>query len=424
MRFIGLPQNKFQRDVWWNVLTFGAMGASGIALNLLIVGFYGTEILGVFNQVYAIYIFFSQLAVFGLYASVLRYVSEHAENRDRCNKILTSALLLCLGIGSLVTLIYFVLSPFLGKLLDSPFVAKGLVFSLLGLWCFSLNKILLAFLNGLRQMKAFALFTAFRYLMLPVSLAVLVIFRLPGYFSPLVFSVTEFLLLIFLLVFSLRFFSVVSIKRCGEWFKVHLLFGRKSLVGGAVTEMNSRIDVFMLGVFFSDRIVGIYSLAAIFAEGFAQIPIIFRVNFNPLLTKFVVENRLGELREAIKVFLKKWTKPLLGIGFLAVLVFPFLARIVSNDPEVYKSWIVFIILVLGILAWSRYAVFWELPVQAGFPGHQTILIVAVALSNVLLNFLLIPIWSIYGAAVATAASFILGIFYLKYIVKKILGAVI
>lgn len=424
MRFIGLPQNKFQRDVWWNVLTFGVMGVSGIALNLLIVGFYGTEILGAFNQVYAIYIFFSQLAVFGLYASVLRHISQYAENRDRCNEILTSALFLCLGIGSLVTFIYYILSPFLGELLQSPLVARGLAFSLLGLWCFSLNKILLAFLNGLRQMKAFALFTAFRYLMLPVSLAALVVFKLPGYFSPLIFSITEFLLLILLVVFCFRFFSIVSIKRCGEWFRTHLLFGQKSLVGGTITEMNSRIDVFMLGMFFSDRIVGIYSLAAIFAEGFAQIPIIFRVNFNPLLTKFVVEKRLVELREVIKVFFKKWIKPLLGIGFLAVLVFPFLARMVSNDPEIYKSWIVFIILVLGILVWSRYAVFWELPVQASFPGHQTILIMAVALSNILLNFLLIPIWSIYGAAIATSISFILGIFYLKFIVRKILGAVI
>jgi len=222
MRFIGLPQSKFQRDVWWNVLTFGVMGASGILLNLLIVGFYGTETLGIFNQVYAVYIFFSQLAVFGLYASVLRHVSEHAENRDRCNEILTSALFLCLVIGSLVTFIYFVLSPFLGKFLDSPLVARGLVFSLLGLWCFSLNKILLAFLNGLRQMKAFALFTAFRYLMLPLSLVGLVIFRLPGYFSPLVFSITEFLLLIFLFIFSLRFFSVVSMKCGREWWNTAL----------------------------------------------------------------------------------------------------------------------------------------------------------------------------------------------------------
>jgi O-antigen/teichoic acid export membrane protein len=424
MKLIALPESKFQRDVWWNVLTFGVMGISGIVLNLLIVGFYGTEILGAFNQVYAVYIFFSQLAVFGLYASVLRYISEHAADRGRCSEILVSALLLCLGIGSLVTLLYYFMSHPLGELLHSQFVAQGLIFSLPGLWFFSLNKILLAFLNGLRQMKAYALFTAFRYLMLPLSLLALVIFKLPGYFSPAVFSITEFFLFILLVVFSFRLFSFVSLKRCFSWFSVHLLFGRKSLVGGAVTEMNSRVDVFMLGIFFSDKVVGVYSLAAIFAEGLAQIPTIFRVNFNPLLTRFVVEKKTEELRELIKLFFKKAAKPSLVLAVAAVVGFPLLAKLINNDPEVYKSWLVFIVLVGGIGLWSRYAVFWELPTQAGFPGRQTALIAAVALSNVGLNLILIPLWGIYGAALATSLSFISGIFYLKLIVRKILGIAI
>lgn len=416
--------NKFQKDVLWNILTFGVMGVSGIAVNLLIAGFYGTETLGVFNQVYAVYIFFSQLAVFGLYASVLRYIPEHSENRDTCDKIVTSALLLCLLMGGLASFIYYISAPFLGELLASPLVAKGMFFSVLGLWCFSLNKILLSFLNGLRKMKAFAFFTAFRYLMMPLSLAVLVIFKMPGYFSPLIFSSTEFLLLVLLLVFSLRFFTIVSIKRCGEWVRIHLPFGKKSFAGGAITEMNTRIDVFMLGIFFTDKIVGIYSLAAILAEGFAHIPTVFKVNFNPLLTKFVVEKRLGELQETIKAFFKKSKYALLAMGFLAMFIFPFLANLISNDKDISQSWIVFIILITGILIWSRYAVFWELPTQAGFPGHQTILVALVALSNILLNFLLIPPFSIYGAAVATSCSFVLGVFYFKFIVKKLLRIVI
>jgi len=417
-------KNKFQRDVSWNVLTFAIMSVSGIALNILILTKYGTEILGAFNQVYAVYIFASQLAVFGIYASVLKSISEHSEDRAVCNEIITSALIIGIGAGTLVSLSYYFAIPSLERFLDSALVAKGLFFSIVGLWCFALNKILLAFLNGLRQMKAFALFTAFRYIMMPLSLLILIFFGFPGYLSPLVFSLTESSLLIFLLIFSFRFFSITPINRCLKWFRVHLLFGGKSLVGGTVTEMNSRIDVFMLGIFFNDKIVGIYSLAAIFAEGFAQIPVIFQVNYNPLLTKFVISKRFEELSLTIKTFLKKWTSFALIITSLAVLIYPLLVKLISNDPELVISWAVFVILVTGIMIRSGYAVFWELPSQSGYPGHQTILIMLVIGSNILLNYLLIPTWGIYGAAIATSISFILSIFYLKLIIKKLLNIVI
>jgi len=421
---ISFLKNKFQRDVSWNALTFGVMGISGIALNILIITRYGTEILGAFNQVFAIYIFISQLAVFGIYASVLKHTSEHSENRDLCNEIITSALFLGIGIGSLVCVLYYISIPFIGRLLDSSIVAKGLFFAIIGLWCFSLNKILLAFLNGKRLMKAFALFTAFRYIMLLLSLVALIILGLPGYIVPIIFSLAEFTLLIALLIFSFRFFSITSINRCKKWFKIHLLFGGKSLVGGTATEINSRVDILMLGIFCSDSLVGIYSLAAIFAEGLAQIPVIFRVNYNPLLTKFVVQKRLKELCFIIRAFLKKWIPIALIIGFLAVLIYPLLVGLISDDSELSRSWLVFAILVVGIAIWSGYAVFWELPSQSGYPGRQTALIIFVVGSNILLNYLLIPLWGIYGAAIATSLSFVLSIFYLKLIVKKLLGIAI
>ena len=45
--------------------------------------------------------------------------------------------------------------------------------------------------------------------------------------------------------------------------------------------MNTRIDIFMLGIFLSDQLVGIYSVAALFVEGFLQIIVVLQNNFNP-----------------------------------------------------------------------------------------------------------------------------------------------
>ena len=426
MRFLNVifPKTKFQRDIGWNALTFAAMGISGTLLNILLVMKYGAEILGVFNQVYAVYILISHLSVFGLYASVLKHVSEYSEDGHSCSQILISSLCIGFAAASLVSLVYYVAAPLVGSILDSPLVAKGMIFSSIGLWCLSINKILLAFLNGKGELKAFAIFSAFRYLLMPLSLAVLIFLGLPGYIAPIIFTLTESILLIGLLIFCLRFFSLASASRCRKWFKIHLSFGGKTLIGGAISDMNTRVDVLMLGGFFGDKLVGIYSLAAMLAEGFDQIPVIFKVNYNPLLAKLIVKKRLEELSLMIRNFLKKWFPISLGLGFLAVLVFPSFVKIISDDPELLNGWFIFAVLIAGMVARSGYSVFGDLPSQAGHPGHQTLLIFFVAGSNIILNYFFIQQWGLYGAAIATSLSFIFGIFYLKIIVKKILGIAI
>jgi len=415
------PKTKFHSDILWNGLSLVIMGISGIVLNILILIKYNVEILGAFNQVYAIYILISQLAVWGLYSSVLKHTSQHSDNESVCNQILTSSLILGVGITSIVTFLYYLIIPIFGYLLESINVELGLTFALLGLWCFSINKILLSFINGKRLMKAFSLFNSFRYLMLPLSLIVLILLNLPGYAVPLIFSLTEFILLIILLIFVLHFFSFASISECKKWFKIHLPFGVKSLLGGSIVEINSRVDILMLGFFLSDKVVGIYSFAAMLAEGFDQIPSIFRVNYNPLLTKLAIQRRLADLSLMIKIFIRKWLPFSLAFSFLIILGFPFVVRMFFSEMDLFKSWIVFAILIIGISLRSGYSVFWELPAQSGHPGYQTILISLVAVSNVVLNYFFILQWGIYGAAIATSFSFILGIFYLKLVINKILN---
>ena len=418
------PKNNFQKGVWWNFLTFVTLGASGVALNVLILIFYGTEILGAFNQVYAVYILASQFAVFGLYSSVLKHISQYSEDKATRDGIFTSALILGAGTAGAVSAIYYFLIPFISHVLKSENVGIGLSFTVIGLWLFAMNKIMLSSLNGKSLMKEFALFSAFRYIMLPVSLAAFIFLGFPGYFAPFIFTSTEFLLFVGLSFFSLRFFSFAPLKECSKWLRRHLVFGAKSFFGGTVVEINSRVDVLMLGIFLSDQTVGIYSLAAMFAEGLEQIPAIFRVNFNPLLTKLVVQNKLKELVLIVGSFLRKWTVMALVVGAVSVLAFPLVVMIVSGEEGLPGAWLVFAILTAGITARSGYSVFWELPSQSGYPGFQTLLVSSVAITNVILNYSLILFLGMYGAAIATAISFILSIFYLKIIVKKTLGVMI
>ena len=55
------------------------------------------------------------------------------------------------------------------------------------------------------------------------------------------------------------------------------------------------------------------------------------------------------------------------------------------------------------------------------PIWQTFFVFLIITTNIFFNFLLIPIFGINGAAIATAISFISSIIFLKKLVKKLIG---
>ena len=53
----------------------------------------------------------------------------------------------------------------------------------------------------------------------------------------------------------------------------------------------------MVGAFLGDVKAGIYSIAILLAEGLSQFSVVVRNNINPLLTRFILENKLAELKK-------------------------------------------------------------------------------------------------------------------------------
>ena len=48
--------------ILWNMASFGIIAGVGLGLNFVVAFYYDVAVLGIFNQVYAIYILLSQLA--------------------------------------------------------------------------------------------------------------------------------------------------------------------------------------------------------------------------------------------------------------------------------------------------------------------------------------------------------------------------
>ncbi len=403
---------KLSSDLIWSMFSYAIVGGVGLLVNIVIARYYGAAHLGVFNQVYAIYILLSQLAVSGVHLSILKVTAQFSKEQIVIRDSFSAALILTIITAGSVTVLAYVCRDFFAYALSSPEVTKGLVLALPGLFLFSLNKSFLALLNGLRQMKAYAGFQGLRFLLMLIFLMVLITLHIDGSYIPIIFSLTEAILLIIQLPFVLRWIRPDLTRTGLKWMKTHWVFGLKAMVGHLLLDANSRVDVLLLGLFASDSIVGIYSFAAMLAEGFAQLPVVLRTNINPILTQTYYDNGASALQSIVQRVRKMSYLFLTPAGLMAILGYPLL-NLLGFDPEFNQSWPIFAILITGILLSVGYLPFQMIFNQVGQPGRQTLFLTAFFLTNIILNLLLIPYFGMYGSAIATALACVLQIVYLK-----------
>src|SRR4029077_14861309 len=95
------------------------LALTGLLLNALIAKWYGSAALGIFNQVFAVLVFASQIATAGVQFSVLRHLPPAAEDPAQASRILTSALVLVAITASITTAIVYAAFRLAGNLLFS-----------------------------------------------------------------------------------------------------------------------------------------------------------------------------------------------------------------------------------------------------------------------------------------------------------------
>lgn len=415
---------KLQTDIAWNVGSLAILGLAGIGLNTIVICFYDAAVLGTFNQVFALYFVFSQFAVGGIHLSVLKHAAEHPDDPVRVREIVCSSLVPTTVLAGMFTAVFVLARKPLAEMLQSPEVAMGVLVAAPGLFLFSLNKVLMAVLNAERRMKHFAFFQAFRPISFIASAVVLAGTGQAGALLPFMFTVAEGLVLVGLVIAlfpRLRGFVGVVSKR---WVIEHMRFGGKAYLSGVLAGLNTRLDVLMLGWFMSDKVVGIYSFAAIIAEGFFQLTVIVRNNFNPILVRLLADTKQADLITFVKRGRNKTWLWMGAIGAASVALYPLAAKLVilfGAQSDLAGSWSVFAIIAAGVVLSAGYLPFMNLLVVAGRPASHTVLIFAGVVFNVAANCFLIPVWGANGAAVALGAAYVFSVLLLRVMTRRLLG---
>jgi O-antigen/teichoic acid export membrane protein len=417
-------EQRFDRDVLWNVGSLAILGVAGVVINIIIARNprYGEDGLGVFNQVFAFYIVLSQIAVGGIHLSTLKHVSHNQQDRDKCAAISAAALMLASGLAALVCLIAFGLRNWIAHIWDSPGIGLGITLVVPGLLFFSVNKVLICIVNGMRRMRAYAVFQGLRFVFIVLALLGIVALEWPADRLAASLTIAEMALFVILIIYvNLRVVSLWPTRAAAVWLKPHLNFGIRGCLSGVLSEMNTRVDVLMLGLFCGDALVGLYSFAAIPAEAIAQLPLVVRRNVDPVIGSHFAGGAIGEINAFARTVKLAVYAAMGVVGLIAVVAYPVGVRLFVANPAFVSTWPIFAILTGGIVLNSGYRAFYGVVLQGGRPGMHTMLVLAVMLVNVLLNVALIPLFRAYGAATATSLAFVVEAALIYWLARRLFG---
>ncbi|MCG8423379.1 MAG: oligosaccharide flippase family protein [Proteobacteria bacterium] len=410
---------ELRADLIYNYAGLAVLAASGIVLNFIVVWGWDEEALGVFNQVIAVYVVVAMLASGGLHAATLRAVAAHHDDAEEVANTASASVALSLASSVPVSLAFYLSSGIIADLFDSPAVGDGIRIITPGLLCFSINKVLIAIVNGLQHMRVFALVQGLRGALVVVCITGCWWQDAPSWQLPIVFTLTEVALFVLVLGYistQVRLWRVPP----ASWLATHIWFCAKNFASGVLLELNGRIDVLMLGVYHSDALVGIYSFAALFAEGFFQLIVVLQNIYQPMVAVHAAQDDIEAVDAVVRTGRRLTYLIMLGTVPLALLLFPVATSIAGAGLS--DSVLPFAILVLGMALAAGVLTFQNTLAMANLPGWHTIFMIGAVTANVAANAVLIPQFDIIGAAAATACSYLLAAALLTALTRKLVGA--
>jgi O-antigen/teichoic acid export membrane protein len=406
-------------DFGWLGLSLIVMGGSGVAVNSLIANVYGPAVLGVFNVLLAVLIVVGQIATVGTQYSVLKLIAERADRPRPARRIFYSGLAVAaMASAACAAALYFLSKP-AGRVFGGDAVEQGLVWLAPALFCYGINKYLLNAVNGLGQLKSYALLSALRFVLLGCAVVALALTDAPASLLPAAFVVSELPLTVLLLWVCLGVFGPPRRPLSRVWMKQHLRFGLRAMPGGLVSEANTRIDIVIASAFLSADRLGVYVFAATLVEGALQLPLIPRRIIEP---RYAAAGSNPVAKFALLTEARTSGLVLMLVGSMGCVVF--LSTVLACGiigPEFSGAWPVLLVMLGGAIAYGSYAPLAGILAQAGYPAQQSWLNMASMTLNVLLNLALVPAFGIQGAAIAVSLSLVFSAVMLRAAVRHYTG---
>lgn len=184
-----------------------------------------------------------------------------------------------------------------------------------------------------------------------------------------------------------------------KWLPKLIRFGFFPMLSLLMATLNYRVDVIMLNGQVPDSAIGIYSVGVTVAE---------RVWMIPDAMKGIMVSHLAKGKDANETALviRLCNTGCLGLVLaIAAVGQPFITWVFSAEYQ--GAYQITLILLLGVFSMIYYKAIANYNIAMGKQVVSFFLLTASVISNIIANCLLIPVWGIYGAGVASVISYAL-----------------
>jgi O-antigen/teichoic acid export membrane protein len=407
----------------------GSLSVMLAAWSIIIIGFFFHPILkrmlglssyGTYAILLSAYSIALPLVVFGLFNSVRKHMGEVS----KIEKIKIAGcgyrLSLSFGIITLIIGLAVVLLFERMELLEEELIISLLIIvPALSLMAFyeTSRSILFGFH---RESKAESLRVVEKLIAFAVGLSLVYIgFGIPGVF---------FGILVSLLVVSAAGYVFVNnrirlnLGLISDGFKRYrnqvISFGGLTLISMLLAQALYHSDILLIFFLLNDTAkVGAYKTALVLAEMLWLIPIAFQSVLLHYVSEMWKKGKIREMDAIISSIAKYATLAMILLGFgLLVLAEPFMKTYWGSDVE--GAVLPLQILIIGSLGFGLARIINPLIEGTGYIKAGIRISAGIVALNIVLNIILIPIYGIMGAAIATSISYFTKLIQYSYLLKK------
>ncbi|MFA4662854.1 flippase [Pyrococcus kukulkanii] len=393
----------------------------GFLSRAIIARYFSTGEYGVFNLALTVLSIALVVATLGFQNSLPREIAFYREREPSKVRDLISTALIIVALNSIIWTIILILGAGnVAQVFDEGRLAYALKIVAFALPFSALIGTLVSISRGFGRVREQVYFQNIVY-----PIAFLVLIALGAFLNfPFTYVFFAYVLAQVITLLALTF-DVWRVKLFEFRTSLDLKLGKELIrfsiplmLTGILSFVMTWADTLMLGYYKSSEVVGLYNAASPIAK---LLPIFLNSAaflYAPIASQLYAQEKLGELKRVYQI-LTKWvfllTLPIFSVMFLfpeATIGFFFGAKYTSAAPALRILALGFMFhTFLGLNGWSLIIIG---STKANLVGD-----LFAAMTNIILNVLLIPLYGMQGAAVATSAAYIVAnIFRSFWLYKK------
>jgi O-antigen/teichoic acid export membrane protein len=376
---------------------------------LVIARLLGADAYGIFSLSLSLLTIFSIIATAGLDTGLLRFIASDSAkgNKEGITSNYVSSLIIAIPLSLIATYLSFNYAEFIAvDLFKKPDLTLHFKIVSFGIPAFVLIKLNSQGLRGFKRIKKYTFISFVSRYLFTLILIIPIYYLLLNNNRAVVLSFVVALVIIagLSLYWILSEINLRLINTCKKRYKSILAISIPLMLAGSLQFVKGWVDTIMLGYFMKNSDVGIYNISLKLAALVGLVLTAVNIIAAPKFAETYGDKNTKELNNIIQDATKLIFWGSLPI-FLVLIFFPDLLLSIFGKEFIIGSTSLIILAVGYLINSVAGSVGYVMQMTGKQIAFQNITLIT-AIIGVTLNYLLIPIWGINGAAISTTIGIV------------------